>query len=75
MKLTEELKDKVDKTKTKEEAKQTIENAGMILDDAELDQVAGGFNGYEICERCGCYVINGRCNCPADDYREPWGKG
>ena len=41
MKLTEELKDKVDKTKTKEEAKQTIENAGMILDDAELDQVAG----------------------------------
>ena len=42
MKLTEELKDKVDKTKTKEEAKQTIENAGMILDDAELDQVAGG---------------------------------
>ena len=42
MKLTEELKDKVDKTKTKEEAKQTIENSGMILDDAELDQVSGG---------------------------------
>ena len=42
MKLTGELKDKVEKTETKEEAKKTIEEAGMILDDAELDQVAGG---------------------------------
>ena len=42
MKLTGELKDKVEKTETKEEAKKTIEDAGMILDDAELDQVAGG---------------------------------
>ena len=43
MKLTGELKEKVEQTKTKEEAKQTIEEAGMILSDAELDQVAGGF--------------------------------
>ena len=42
MQLTGELKEKVEKTKTKEEAKQMIEEAGMILDDAELDQVAGG---------------------------------
>jgi hypothetical protein len=42
MQLTGELKEKVEKAETKEEAKQTIENAGMILDDAELDQVAGG---------------------------------
>ena len=42
MQLTGELKDKVEKTETKEEAKKTIEEAGMILDDAELDQVAGG---------------------------------
>ena len=42
MKLTGELKEKVEKTETKEEAKKTIEEAGMILDDAELDQVAGG---------------------------------
>ena len=41
-KLTEELKEKVEKTETKEEAKKTIEEAGMILDDAELDQVAEG---------------------------------
>ena len=43
MKLTGELKEKVDKAETKEEAKQTIEEAGMILDDIELDQVAGGY--------------------------------
>ena len=43
MKLTGELKEKVEKTETKEEAKKAIEHASMILDDAELDQVAGGF--------------------------------
>ena len=42
MELSKELKEKVEKTETKEEAKQAIEDAGMILDDAELDQVAGG---------------------------------
>ena len=42
MKLTGELKEKVEKTESREEAKKTIEDAGMILDDAELDQVAGG---------------------------------
>ena len=42
MKLTGELKEKVDKAETKEEAKKAIEDAGMILNDAELDQVAGG---------------------------------
>ena len=42
MQLTGELKEKVEKTETKEEAKKTIEEAGMILDDAELDQVSGG---------------------------------
>ena len=42
MKLTGELKEKVEKAESKEEAKQTIEEAGMILDDAELDQVSGG---------------------------------
>ena len=42
MQLTGELKDKVEKTESAEEAKKTIEEAGMILDDAELDQVSGG---------------------------------
>ena len=46
MKLTGELKEKVEKTETKEEAKKTIEDAGFILNDAELDQVAGGDGGF-----------------------------
>ena len=42
MQLTGELKEKVEQTESKEEAKKTIEAAGMILDDAELDQISGG---------------------------------
>ena len=47
MELTGELKEKVEQTETKEEAKKTIEDAGMILSDDELDQVAGGADVYE----------------------------
>ena len=43
MELTGELKEKVEKAESKEEAKKTIEEAGMILNDDELDQVAGGY--------------------------------
>ncbi len=42
MKLTGELKEKVEKIENKEEAKKIIEEAGMKLTDEELDQVAGG---------------------------------
>ena len=42
MKLVGELKNKVEKTETKEEAKKIIEEAGMELTEEELDQVAGG---------------------------------
>ena len=42
MQLTGELKEKVEKAESKEEAKQAIEEAGMILSDDEMDQVAGG---------------------------------
>ena len=42
MKLTGELKEKVEKATTKEEAKEVIEEAGMELTDEELDTVAGG---------------------------------
>ena len=48
MKLTGELKEKVEKAETAEEAKKTIEEAGMILDDTELDQVAGGIPMLEL---------------------------
>ena len=49
MKLTDDLKKKLEAAKTKEEAKEILdeakknmEDAGIILDDTELDQVAGG---------------------------------
>ena len=48
MKLTEELKGKLENAsedevkKILEETKKEVEEAGVILDDAELDQAAGG---------------------------------
>jgi hypothetical protein len=52
MKLTERLKEKfekvekVEKVVSKEEAKKTIENVGIILSDDEMNQVAGGAGGF-----------------------------
>ncbi|MCR4903409.1 MAG: hypothetical protein K6A23_11175 [Butyrivibrio sp.] len=42
MKLVGELKEKVEKTETKEEAKELIKKAGMDLTDEEMDEVSGG---------------------------------
>ena len=42
MELTKELKEKLENTESKEEAKKILKDAGITLDDAELDQVAGG---------------------------------
>lgn len=42
MKLTGELKDKVDKADTIEEKKDIIAQAGIELTDDELEKVAGG---------------------------------
>ena len=49
MKFTDELKNKIDNAGTEEEARNILsevkneaENAGIILDDAELDKAAGG---------------------------------
>ena len=42
MELTKELKEKVEKAETKEEAKKILKEAGIELSDTELDQVAGG---------------------------------
>ena len=41
MKLIGDLKKQVEKTKSKEEAKELIEKAGIELTDEELDQVTG----------------------------------
>ena len=43
MKLTGDLKDKVDQTANLEEAKDVIAQAGMLLTDDEVSEVAGGF--------------------------------
>ena len=42
MKLTGELKDKVENAESKEEAKKILKDAGIELTDTELDQVSGG---------------------------------
>lgn len=44
MELLGNLKDKVSKAKSKNEAKEIIESAGIRLTDAELDMVAGGLD-------------------------------
>ena len=42
MKLTGDLKNRVEKAESKDEKKSLVENAGMKLTDEEMDQVAGG---------------------------------
>ena len=60
MKLTGNLKKIVYNSKTREEAKTAIEDAGMILNDEELDKVSGGHFKqnecrleYPYCPHCG----------------------
>ena len=48
MELTKELKEKLEKAENKEEAKKVIEEAGLKLTDAELDQVAGGQHPHKL---------------------------
>ena len=50
MKFTKKIKDKIDNAKSEEEVKSILEDvkggaeeAGVILDDEDLDKVAGGF--------------------------------
>ena len=42
MGLTKELKEKLEKAESKEDAKKILEEAGLKLTDEEMDQVAGG---------------------------------
>ena len=48
MKLTGNLKKQVEKAESKDEKKSLIENAGMLLNDDELDEVSGGRVGNII---------------------------
>lgn len=50
MKLIGKLKENVEKTENKEEAKKMIAEAGMELTDEEMEQVAGGCSINSACE-------------------------
>ena len=73
MKLIGDLKKKVEKTSTKEEAREAIANAGMLLDDDELEQVSGGKTtaSYWFCNcgkrNPGSATKCTRCNTPRYD--------
>ncbi|MCR4658539.1 MAG: hypothetical protein K5770_20260 [Lachnospiraceae bacterium] len=58
MKLTGNLKKQVEKAETKNEKKSLIENAGMLLNDEELEVVSGG-RGYNRrdYERAGVIIV------------------
>ncbi|MCR5289940.1 MAG: hypothetical protein K6E51_08125 [Treponema sp.] len=43
MELTGKLKEDVAKCETRDDAKNKIEEAGIVLNDEELDSVAGGY--------------------------------
>ena len=58
MKLTGELKDKVDQTANLEEAKDVIAKAGMLLTDEDVSEVAGGATGMTTCPVCGALCRN-----------------
>ena len=63
MKLTGQLKEKVEKAESKEEAKKAIEEAGVILDEQELDQVTSGM-----------YSVRGKGLHNNSDRPRPWDK-
>ena len=53
MKLTDQIKEKIDNAKSEEEVKTILENvkegaedAGLILDDEDLDRASGGWEGF-----------------------------
>ena len=78
MKLIGNLKKQVEETNSKEEAKELIENAGMLLTDEELDNVTGGttdfgVSGCEIplCEYCGEPMYHGCCENPKCSCNNP----
>lgn len=66
MRLTGKLKEKVSNAETMEEKKSIIAEAGMELNDDELESVAGGVamikaetNRPITCNKCGLSVLKG----------------
>ncbi len=52
MKHTEDLKDQAEKTGSEDEKTNLNENAGTLLEDEELDKVAGGCREQKITTEC-----------------------
>ena len=52
MKHTEDLKDQAEKTGSEDEKTNLNENAGTLLEDEELDKVAGGRSEQKITYEC-----------------------
>ena len=78
MKLIGKLKTEVESEPTKEEKKEAIEKAGMLLTDDELDQVAGGGSENSCQYNPSCSVRFGSQECNNCRYRKnnnnsPWG--
>ena len=55
MELTNELKNKLDNAKSEEEkknilvqTKQNVKDAGIVLEDSELDEVSGGYRARRV---------------------------
>ena len=70
MKLIGNLKKKVENAKTKEEARDTIKKAGMLLDDDELAQVSGGAN--TIGDNREFVDVNSKCE-ESENGKHVWG--
>ncbi len=73
MKLTGNLKKQVEKAETKDEKKSLIENAGMLLNDDELESVAGGKSGALkpcVLYCAGVVASNGKVITPGCDFKE-----
>ena len=64
MKLVGKLKENVEKAESKEQEKELIAKADMILSDDELDQVAGGGMswGFNKCKCCGMPMSHCTCH-------------
>ena len=73
MKLTGELKKQVEKAESKQEKKSLIENAGMLLSDDELENVAGGKSNFYktyVIYCAGVVARNGKVITQGCDFKE-----
>ena len=63
MKLTGELKTQVESATTREEKREAIKKAGMLLSEDEMEKVTGGIQNepFILCPYCRMPTVNGYC--------------